>query len=86
MACAQEAAQEVLHDVGKIEDPLLRQKVPLWVATGVVVAAVVLGVVVAGGGGGGGGSCVSKPCHPRIHVWQALSGCRCHRLPKITRG
>lgn len=28
MACAQEAAQEVLHDVGKIEDPLLRQKVP----------------------------------------------------------
>eukprot|EP00752_Nemacystus_decipiens_P006628 g5959.t1 len=26
MACAQEAAQEVLHDVGKIEDPLLRQK------------------------------------------------------------
>ena len=27
MACAQEAAQEVLHDVRKIEDPLLRQKV-----------------------------------------------------------
>lgn len=27
MACAQEAAQEVLHDVQKIEDPLLRQKV-----------------------------------------------------------
>ncbi|CAM9139327.1 unnamed protein product, partial [Hapterophycus canaliculatus] len=26
MACAQEAAQEVLHDVGKIQDPLLRQK------------------------------------------------------------
>ncbi len=29
MACAQEAAQEVLHDVRRIEDPLLRQKVML---------------------------------------------------------
>ena len=27
MACAQEAAQQVLYDVGKIEDPVIRQKV-----------------------------------------------------------
>ena len=47
MACAQEAAQEVLHDVGKIEDPLLRQKVQERVAIVVVVVAAVAGAVKA---------------------------------------
>lgn len=52
MACAQEAAQEVLHGVGKIDDPLLRQKVPPWVFG--------VGVVLGKGGG------FSEHCHPHL--------------------